>query len=186
MKRIILASNSPRRKELLSEIGIPFDIEPSNIDEKINSNNNIEEEIKNISFKKALSVFNNHKEDIIISADTIVYVNNEVLGKPKDKNDIIRMMKLLRNKTHEVITAVTILSDESSETFSTITEVTFGNITDKEIEEYSNTTEPLDKAGAYAIQGIGKLYVKSIKGDYFSIMGLPIYELNQRLKKYYE
>lgn len=184
MNKIILASKSPRRKQIMEMLNIPFEIIVADIDEKINHNNDLVKEIENISFLKALKVFNDHKDAIVIGADTIVIVNNEVLGKPKDEEDAKRMLKLLENNKHHVITGVTILSNNQSETFSNISEVYFNSIDDKEIEEYIKTGEPMDKAGAYAIQGLGAKFIKKIDGDFYSIMGLPLSDINIRLKKY--
>lgn len=186
MKQLILASSSPRRKELLEDLGYPFITIPSNINEYINLNNSIIDEIEKLSFNKALSVFNNNKGSIVIGSDTVVVLNNTIYGKPKDYNDAKRMLTEFSNNTHKVITAVTIMSSAQSETFSSVTEVTFDNITEKEIEKYINEENVLDKAGAYAIQGKAKKFIKKINGDYFTVMGLPVNELNKRIKKYYE
>ena len=186
MTRIILASKSPRRKQILEMLNIPFEIIVADIDEKINPNNDLRREIENISFLKALKVFNENKDAIVIGADTIVVVNNEVLGKPKNEDDAFRMLKLLQNNKHHVITGVTILSNKCSESFSNISEVYFNPISDEEIKEYIKTKEPMDKAGSYAIQGIGAKYIDHINGDFYSIMGLPVSDLNKRLKRYYK
>lgn len=186
MSKLILASSSPRRKELLQELGYDFEIIPSNIDEQLNLNNSIDEEMAKLSFNKALSIFNDHKDSIVIGADTIVYKDNKIFGKPKDKNDAFNMIKELNDKSHEVITAVTIISKEKSESFISKTLVTFDKLNDSEIKEYVSNNEVLDKAGAYAIQGQAKKFIKSINGDYYTVMGLPVCELNKRLKKYYE
>ena len=186
MNKLILASGSPRRKELLEDLGYPFEIIPSNIDEHIDLNNSIIEEIEKLSFNKALSVFNNHKDSIVIGSDTVVVLDNKIYGKPKDMEDAKRMIQDFRNRTHVVITAVSIISNKKSETFSSQTEVTFSNITDKEIDIYLNEEKVLDKAGAYAIQGKAKKYIKAINGDFYTVVGLPVQMLNERLKKYYE
>ena len=186
MSNLILASGSPRRKELLKELGYTFEIIPSNINEEINLNNPIEDELMKLSFNKASSVFNSNKDSIVIGADTIVYKNNKVYGKPKNKDEAYNMIKDLNNTDHEVITAVSIISKEKSESFYTKTIVTFDYINDEEIKNYINKNDVLDKAGAYAIQGDAKKFIKSINGDYYSVMGLPICELNKRLRKYYE
>lgn len=184
MKKVILASKSPRRKQILEMLNIPFEVIVADIDEKINYDNDLTKEIENISFLKALKVFNDNKNAIVIGADTIVVINNEVLGKPKDETDAKRMLKLLQNNKHHVITGVTILSNEKSETFSNVSEVYFGEITDEEIDEYIKTKEPMDKAGAYAIQGISAKFIRKIDGDFYSIMGLPLSDLYYRLQKY--
>lgn len=184
MNKLILASKSPRRKEILSYLNIPFEIIVSNADEEINPSNNLRDEIESLSFKKALAVFENNKDAVVIGADTIVTLDNQVLGKPKDADDAFAMLTLLQGRTHEVITGCTIISNKQSETFSTVTQVTFKPLTYDEINEYIKTKEPLDKAGAYAIQGEGGKFIKSINGDYYSVMGLPLSELDTRLKKY--
>ena len=186
MTRLILASNSPRRKELLSDLGYSFEIIPSNINEEIDLNNSIQNEIEKLSFNKALSVFKDNKDAIVIGSDSVVILNNKIYGKPKNKEEAKLMLQALRNKTHVVLTAVTIISNKQSETFSENAEVTFDNISDEEIDKYINEENVLDKAGAYAIQGLAKKFIKSINGDYFTIMGLPVHELYVRLKKYYE
>lgn len=184
MNKVILASKSPRRKQIMEMLDIPFEIIVADIDEKINPNNELRKEIENISFLKALKVFNDNKDAVVVGSDTIVVVNNEVLGKPKNEEDAKRMLKLLQNNMHHVITGVTILANGESETFSNVSEVYFNPLTDEEIEDYIKTKEPMDKAGAYAIQGIGAKFIKKINGDYYSIMGLPLSELNIRIQKY--
>lgn len=186
MKKLILASNSPRRKELLEDLKYNFDIIPSDINEEIDINNPIDDEIQKLSYNKAFSVFQNNKDAIVIGADTVVVLNNKIYGKPKDNNEAKLMLQTLRNNTHSVITAVTIISSKISETFSSKTDVEFGNIEDEEIDKLIKEENLLDKAGSYAIQGAAKKYIKKINGDYYTVVGLPIYELNQRLKKYYE
>lgn len=184
MNKIILASQSPRRKELLSLIGIEFDAIPADIDEQIDYNNDLVREIEKLSYQKAYHIFKDHKDALVIGSDTIVKIDNQVLGKPKSYEDAIAMLKLLSNNTHEVVTGVTILVDDVIETFSSIAKVTFYPLTDEEIKDYIKTNEPMDKAGAYAIQGLGAKFVKTIDGDYYTIMGLPIGELYHRLIKY--
>lgn len=184
MKRIILASKSARRKQLMDSLNIPYEIVAADIDEKIDCENDLKKEIEKLSFLKALKVFNDNKDAIVIGADTIVVINNEVLGKPKNKDDAKRMLKLLQNNKHYVITGVTILSNDKSESFSNVSEVYFAPLDDLEIEDYLNSNESMDKAGAYAIQGIGSKFIKKINGDYYSIMGFPISEVYTRLKNY--
>lgn len=185
MNRLVLASNSPRRKELLKDLGYAFEIIPSNINEDINLNNPIQDEIEKLSFNKALSVFKDNKDAIVVGSDTVVILDNKIYGKPKNKEEAKVMLQTLRNKTHIVLTSVSIISNKQSETFSVSTEVEFDDISDDEIEKYIDEENVLDKAGAYAIQGLAKKFIKSINGDYFTIMGLPVHELYVRLKKYY-
>ena len=182
--RTILASKSPRRRQLMEYLNIPFEVIVADIDEVIDPNNNLRKEIEKLSFLKALKVFENNSDAMVIGADTIVVVNNEVLGKPKNQDDAFRMLKMLQDNKHEVITGVTILTKDKSETFSTVSDVYFSKMSDEEIKEYINTNETMDKAGAYAIQGIGSKFIKSINGDYYSIMGFPVNEIYNRLKNY--
>ena len=184
MVRLILASNSPRRKELLSLLNIPFEIIPADIDETINENNDLNQEIERLSFQKALAVFKDNKDAIVIGSDTIVHIDNKVLGKPKDLTQAKAMLNLLQGNTHTVITAVTIISSKLSETFSINSDVTFNKMDDDEIDNYIASNNLLDKAGAYAIQGDGAKFIKHIDGDYYSIVGLPINEVYNRLKKH--
>jgi len=184
MTKIILASQSPRRKELLSLLGLNYEAIPADIDEQIDLNNDLIKEIEKLSYQKANHVFKNHSDALIIGSDTIVKIGNDVLGKPSSYEQAKKMLEELSNKTHEVVTGVSIIVGESVETFSSIAKVTFYELSEKEIDEYIKTNEPMDKAGAYAIQGIGAKFIKSIEGDYHTIMGLPIGELYHRLQKY--
>ena len=184
MPKVILASQSPRRKELLSLLGIEYQAIPSDINETINLNNDLVKEIEKLSYQKANHIYQNHQDCIVIGADTIVKIGNKVLGKPKTYEEANQMLHLLSNNTHEVVTGVTIISNDKIETFSQTAKVTFFQLTDEEIDEYIKTNEPMDKAGAYAIQGIGAKFIKTIIGDFYTIMGLPIGELYHRIQKY--
>ena len=184
MSKVILASQSPRRKELLSLLNIEFEAIPADIDEQINPDNDLTKEIEKLSYQKANHIYKQHPDALVIGSDTIVKINNKVLGKPKTYEDASSMLHTLSDNTHEVITGVTIITNDKVETFSQTAKVTFFPLTDKEIDEYIKTQEPMDKAGAYAIQGIGAKFIKSIEGDYYTIMGLPIGELYHRLNKY--
>ena len=186
MNKVILASASPRRKELLESLNIPFEIITADIDETMDPNNSLIDEIEDLSFKKAYAVFKDHRDAIVIGSDTMVVFNDMRLGKPKSKEDAYDMLKALSGNTHEVITAVSIISPFKSETFSNTSRVKFYELSDKEIYDYIETNEPMDKAGAYAIQGLGSKFIKGIIGDYYAIMGLPIAELYHRLNKYLE
>lgn len=185
MNKIILASKSPRRIELLSLLNVDFDTIPADIDEQIDINNDLKKEIEKLSFQKANHIYQNNKDALVIGADTIVSINDKVLGKPKSYEHAKDMLRLLSNNTHIVITGVTIISKDKVETFSSIAKVTFVELSEQEIDDYIKTNEPMDKAGAYAIQGIGAKFIKHIDGDFYTIMGLPIAELYQRMKKYY-
>ncbi len=184
MTRFILASGSPRRRELLSELKIPFEVYPADVDETIDETRPLEKEIERLSFKKADAVYEMNKDAVVIGSDTIVSIDGKILGKPKTKEEAVHMLKMLSGKTHKVITGVSILSAKEKETFSVTSEVSFDNLTDYEIMDYVNTNEPLDKAGAYAIQGDAAKFITGINGDYYAIIGLPINRVYQILKKY--
>src|SRR5690606_11247318 len=137
-----------------------------------------------LSMKKAQAVSRNYPQNIIIACDTIVEINGKILEKPKDYNDAFQMLKTLSNKSHQVITGVAIIYQDYQDSFFSTTQVTFYELSDEELSKYLNTNEAFDKAGAYAIQGYAAKFVKSINGDFFTVVGLPIGELHQRLKKY--
>ncbi len=176
---IILASQSPRRRELLKYITEDFEVKVSDVDETLPEGIPPKEAVEYLSYIKALP-FRNEK-DIVIGADTVVAIDNQILGKPADESDAGRMLKMLSGRTHSVFTGVTVLKGEHRDTFSVETKVTFFELRDKEIDRYIATKEPMDKAGAYGIQGYGSLLVKSINGDYFNVVGLPISELNRHI-----
>lgn len=180
LKRIILASASPRRRELLSLTGLSFEIIVTDADETIDETLSPEETVKLLSFKKASSI----KEDgIIIGADTVVSIGSDILGKPKDKNDAKRILNLLSGKTHQVYTGVTIKEKDYVDTFCVKTDVEFFALSEKEIEEYVSKSECYDKAGAYGIQGFGGLFVKEIHGDYNNVVGLPVAKVYRKIKE---
>ena len=172
--KIILASNSPRRKELLQTHGYDFEVIPSSVDENINKELSVYENVMNLAKIKCLDVYQNNKGRIVLAADTIVVYNNEILGKPKDEEDAFRMLTLLSGNTHEVITGVAVANENTIEVSYEVSKVHFKNISSEEIYEYIQTKEPLDKAGSYAIQGIGGKFIESYEGDFNNIVGLPM------------
>lgn len=181
---IILASASPRRQELLSLICDDFKIEPADIDETVDSKIDVEKIPELLAAKKGEYVFNNgHSDDIVIGCDTGVFIDNHMLGKPKDKDDAFKMLSELSGRTHKVITGCAVFCKGKSLSFSQVTEVEFYKLTKPEIEEYISTGEPMDKAGAYGIQGKGAVFVKGIKGDYFNVVGLPVALLKRKLSE---
>lgn len=184
MTRVILASKSPRRRELMELLKVPFEVIVSDIDEQIDHDNDLVKEIEKLSYQKAEAVYRTHSDALVIGSDTIVKIGNKALGKPHSLEEARQMLELLSDNTHEVVTAVTILDQGQRETFSSIAEVTFYPLSKEEIEDYIHTNEPMDKAGSYAIQGDGAKFVRSIKGDFYTIVGLPVAELYHRLKKY--
>ena len=183
----VLASCSPRRKELLSKIISNFKIIPSDVDEEslLTSVNNVMEVPEFLSTQKALQVFKSNNQDLVIAADTSIIYEDKIYGKPKDENDAKKMLSTFSDNTHYVVTGVCVVSSNRTISFSSINEVSFYKLTDEEIEEYLSQDEYKDKAGAYAIQGNAFKFIKHISGDYNSIIGLPISELNRVLKKFF-
>ncbi|MDD5289118.1 MAG: Maf family protein [Dehalococcoidales bacterium] len=186
MKTIILASASPRRKELLEKIGIKFDVEAGNSEEEIVTGIEPHELVRQLSLKKARAVVSGHKNAIIIAADTIGLLGNKILGKPYTENEARKMLKEISGKSHTVITGLTILDTATGKLLSKTvdTKVYIKKLTEQEIDTYVRTGEPLDKAGAYAIQGLGAVIVEKIEGDYYNVMGLPIHTLVEALKDF--
>ena len=181
--KIILASGSPRRKELLSRLFDEFEVIPSKIDEELPEDIGPEFAPLFLAAAKANDVASSHREDLVIAADTIVVFGNYILGKPKDRKDAKQILKLLSGQTHKVLTGCCISLNGENVGFITESYVTFYPLTDKEIEEYLDTGEPMDKAGAYAIQGKGGLLIERIEGDYYNIVGLPIARLKREIDK---
>lgn len=179
---IILASSSPRRQELLKLITHSFRIISSDIDETLPDDIYVENCAEYLAEKKAMEVYKKEKNSLIIGCDTVVVINNEILGKPKDKNDAYEMLNKLSGKTHLVITGCCIIYKNDKRLFKQITKVEMVNLTVSEIEEYILSKEPFGKAGGYAIQGKGALFIKGINGDFYNVMGLPVSRLNRELK----
>lgn len=179
---LVLASASPRRKELISLISSDVIIHPSNIDESVPDGISPELVPEFLAVKKAADVAARFKNDTVVGSDTVVIIDNEILGKPKDREDAACMLRKLGGKTHLVITGCAIFKGGKSISFSEVTKVTFYPLTEEEISSYIDMGEPMDKAGAYGIQGYGALLVKKIEGDFFNVVGLPISKLNKTLK----
>ena len=180
---LILASNSPRRKQLLDMVGLKFKVVPSNFDETSIKLKNIYKLPLTLSKKKADAIAKLYPNDIILAADTDVCVGKVMLGKPDGPKGVAKILKQLSNKTHQVITGVTIIYKNKKVSFESITKVTFYPISNQDIQDYIKTKEPFDKSGAYAIQGYGARFIKSIQGDYYTIMGLPIARVLKELDK---
>ena len=183
-KTVVLASSSPRRRELLENIGLKFRVDAAEINEDHGRRLKPAELAKIISLEKARAAASRHPDCIIIAADTFGLLNSEIMGKPADENEACLMLGRLSGKCHRVVTGFTILDTETGQAVSKAVEtrVYFRKLDSQEIETYVKTGEPLDKAGAYAIQGLGALLVERIEGDYYNVIGLPLSALARELK----
>ena len=186
MSRIILASQSPRRKQLLEWAEIPFEVKVSETDETFPPELAPEEIAVHIARNKAIAVQEScEQDDIIIAADTIVVLNDNIIGKPVHREDAVSMLLALSGEEHRVITGVVIRKGEKESAFADVTEVQFYDLTEKEIEFYVDQYKPYDKAGAYAIQEwIGVIGIRSISGDFYNVMGLPVSKVVRELRKF--
>lgn len=182
---LILASKSPRRKELLSIITPDFEIIPAVGEERADKSLPPDKYVCELARHKAEEIAEQHPADTVIGADTVVAVYGEILGKPRDEADAKRMLRLLSGTEHHVYTGVCIIRENRKNTFSEDTVVRFFDLTDKEIDDYVSTGEPFDKAGGYGIQDLGALLVSGITGDYYNVMGLPVGRLARELKNMY-
>lgn len=190
-KVIILASQSPRRKKLLQQIGISFSVEPSTCDESYDDNEAPSKIVQMLAERKALDVAQSKKDALVIGADTIVVFKNKILEKPKTQREAAGMLRSLSGASHSVLTGVSLVRTDkkgnilAKETFFEQTMVYFGNLDESEIEAYVSGGSPMDKAGAYGIQDDwGTLFVKRIEGDYNNVVGLPLFALYRHLKKF--
>lgn len=183
MKRLVLASGSPRRKELLASLGYPFEVIVSDIEEVVDNSLEVKEIVKSLALQKATAVFNENKDAVVIGSDTVVACQGKILGKPHSKQECKEMMELLRNREHSVITGVAILYDDKVVNFADESKVYFDDISDEEIAEYVEMKEPYDKAGGYAIQGWAGKFISRIDGSYYTIVGLPTSSLYKALKE---
>lgn len=184
---IILASKSPRRQELLKGIGVDFSILTKEVDESFPSKLPLIDVAPFLSLKKAKAFEDSELPEnyMVITADTVVIVENEILGKPKDRDDAIRMMNLLSGKAHKVVTGVTVHTKEKTKTFSVTSKVTFETLDNQEIDYYIDNFKPYDKAGAYGVQEwIGYIGVSNVEGSYYNVMGLPTQRLYKVLKEF--
>ncbi|MBN2853810.1 MAG: septum formation inhibitor Maf [Clostridia bacterium] len=182
MGKLILASGSKRRIELLHKLDIPFEVIVPDVDESVYENEDPFDYVTRVSRDKAYSVFKCHSDCAVISADTIVF-NGKILGKPKDREEAYQMIRSLSGKSHNVITGVTMIEKRSGEvhSFHVITEVIFDTIPDDDILSYIQTDEPYDKAGGYAIQGTAGKFIRRINGCYYNVMGFPLNEIYRRM-----
>ena len=181
-----MASASPRRRELLEKLGLKFEVEPSNSEEIITSNPKPHELAKSLSLEKAKAVASKYKNALVIAADTFGILDGKVLGKPHTETEARKMLKMMSGKPHLVITGFTIIDTETKKTLSKSveTKVYIKRLTSEEIDAYVRSKEPLDKAGGYAIQGLGSVIVEKIEGDFYNVIGLPLNALAESLKKF--
>ncbi len=181
---LILASQSPRRKELLTQLGYRFDCCPADIDETVQLGESPSEYVTRLAVEKASHVAQNCKpSDIVLGSDTSVVINNNILGKPRDLAQCIEMLSMLSGNTHQVLTAIAATKGALVQSMLIETQVTFKGLSETEMINYWHTNEPQDKAGSYGIQGIGGQFITEIKGSYSSVVGLPLYETVQLLTK---
>ena len=183
--KLVLASSSLRRKDILTEYGYKFDIIVKEVDESMDKSLSPIENVKRVGLKKAMAVSEGLKDTIVLGCDTIVVCDSLIYGKPSNEHDAFNMLKTLSNKTHEVISGVGIIFNDEIYNFATTSYVTFKDLTDEDIWNYIKTKECFGKAGSYAIQGLGANLVKEYKGELNNIIGLPIDEIKPILDKYY-
>jgi septum formation protein len=179
---LILASQSPRRRELLGLFGIPFAVRVADIDETMDPEKPAFDEVARVSRCKAMAI-SREEGDLVIAADTIVVVEGQVLGKPRSEEDAFRMLRLLSGRDHQVMTGVCVLCGQRERVFTEVTDLHFRDLTDAEIRRYIATGDPMDKAGSYGIQNGAALFCEKMNGDYYNVMGLPVCRLGQVLKE---
>lgn len=180
---IILASKSPRRIELLKLMGLEFSVHPCTAEEVIEDDWSPKQVVESLALQKAQAIFNLHPDCCVIGADTIVWLNGEVIGKPRSKEDAHSILSKLQGNTHEVYTGIAVITPNETQRRHCITQVTFSPMSQSEIDGYIASGEPMDKAGAYGMQGIGGVFVESVNGSSFNVIGMPINILYQMLKK---
>lgn len=183
-KKLILASSSPRRQELLQQVGVPFLVRKANIDESIITASDPTERVKQLALLKGRNVQLRQNDEVILSADTVVTYRQRIFEKPKNRTDAYEMISTLGGKIHEVFTGVAIRSIEGEAVFVEQTKVEFWPLSESEIEWYISTNEPYDKAGAYGAQGLGAILIKQIIGDYYNVVGLPVSRVVRELKRF--
>lgn len=184
MAEIILASASPRRKELLTTAGIDFVVKVADVDEVIDEMLTPDGVVMSLALQKAGAVAAQNPESVVIGADTVVVLDGKILGKPKSEENAVELLTMLSGKTHTVYTGVALIKGEKVKTFCEATQVEFYDLTKDEIEAYVATKEPMDKAGAYGIQGKGCVLIRKINGDYFNVVGLPVSAVYRNLKEF--
>lgn len=182
---LILASQSPRRQQLLRQIGLEFTVRAADIDETMTPGLSPQDAVADISARKAAAVAAfSAPEDVILAADTVVVAGSAILGKPRTPAQAAEMLRLLSGKEHFVMTGITVQKDVRRESYTEITRIRFRSLSEAEIAAYVATGDPMDKAGAYGIQGLAAVFVASLDGDYFNVMGLPLCSLTERLRRF--
>ena len=180
MAKLVLCSQSPRRQELLKLFRRPFVVEAADVDEKMDDSQPAFSEVARVSRRKAEAVAR-EQEDVVIAADTIVVCDGQILGKPKSTEHAVQMLTMLSGRAHQVMTGLTVVRGNAVVNCTEVTDLWFRKLSRKEIEDYVATGEPMDKAGAYGIQGGAALFVQRLEGDYYNVMGLPVCRLWQML-----
>ena len=182
---IILASQSPRRQELMKLTGLPFTVRVADVDETMDKSLPVQQEVTRVSRLKAQTIAAGASaDDIVIAADTIVVIDGRELGKPRSEQEALDMLRLLSGRTHEVVTVLSVCKGPRIESEAVVTKVTFRTLCDEELRAYIKTGEPMDKAGSYGIQGYGAMFVSHLEGDYFAVMGLPLCPLCRMLRAF--
>jgi septum formation protein len=185
---LVLASASPRRQELLRNAGIAFEVCPANIPEHVVEGESPRAHAERLAREKARAVFSNRPHDFVLGADTIVVLDDAILGKPRDELDAARMLRLLSGRRHQVITGVCLMGPDLKtgfeDTRSELTAVTMSELREEDVRDYVASREPMDKAGAYAIQGLASRWIPRIEGDYFNVVGLPIALVHRMLREH--
>ncbi|WP_053364227.1 Maf family protein [Bacillus sp. FJAT-27251] len=182
MQQLILASSSPRRKELLENLHLQFEISSSNVDESFSPDLSPSEAVMELAARKARFVAEKHPDAFVIGSDTVVVLDGDILGKPENSEEAYGMLNRLSGKTHAVYTGVDIIAPDNEKLFYEKTDVTFWELSHEEIQTYIQSGEPFDKAGGYGIQGFGSFLVRKISGDYFTVVGLPVSRTVRELK----
>lgn len=182
--KVILASGSPRRRELLANVFDEFEVIASGADEALREGTDVYDAAEELARQKCAAVAKEHPDALTIGADTVVILGGKIFGKPRDARDAQEMLRRLSGKTHSVVTGCSLMIGGRTRSFSQTTAVTFYELSDEEIDRYIATAEPMDKAGAYGIQGRGALLVKEIRGDYFNVVGLPVARLSREVNDF--
>lgn len=183
-KRIILASKSPRRKELMGLLFPQFEVQALDVDETLPEGVSLGRAVELLALRKGQAVAGAEPDALVIAADTLVTLGSVVLGKPTGREDAARMLRLLSGRVHQVYTGVALLEGERTNRFHCVTDVEFSPLTEEEIRWYLSTGEPFDKAGAYGIQGYGARFIRGVREDFFNVMGLPVNELYRQIMQF--